>query len=63
MLSLESTGSRLYRLASFALHQEPFLTLDQVLRKLESVGEADVAAAAAFFHPQSQLLLKLGPSA
>ena len=63
MLSLESTGARMYRLASFALHQEPFLTLDQVLRKLEEVGEAEAAEAAAFFHPGGQLLLKLGPSA
>jgi predicted Zn-dependent peptidase len=63
MLSLESTGSRLYRLASFALHQEEFLTLDQLLRTLEGVGEADVAAAAAFFNPTRHLLLKLGPSA
>jgi predicted Zn-dependent peptidase len=62
MLSLESTGSRLYRLASFALHQEDFLTLDQVLRKLESVGEAEVAQAAAYSNPENQLLLKLGPT-
>lgn len=64
MLSLESTGSRLYRLASFALHREPFLTLDEVLRKLEEVDMAAVKEAAAeFFQPQRLLLFKLGPEA
>ncbi len=62
MLSLESTGSRLYRLASFALHQEPFLTLDEVLKELEGVGMATVSEAAGeFFHPDGLLLFKLGP--
>ena len=31
MLSLESTGARLYRLAGFALYEEPYLDLDQLL--------------------------------
>jgi predicted Zn-dependent peptidase len=64
MLSLESTGSRLYRLASFALHNEPFLTLDQVLKKLERVTSQQVSEAAKdFFDPKGLLLLSLGPSA
>ncbi len=63
MLSLESTGSRLYRLASFALHNEPFLTLDQVLKKLDSVTAEEVAEAAReFFDPDGLLLLTLGPT-
>ena len=62
MLSLESTGSRLYRLASFALHEEPFLSLDEVLKKLDDVGPEDIAEAATFFDPQRLLLLKLGPA-
>jgi len=63
MLSLESTGSRLYRLAGFALHEEPFLTLDEVLNKLDAVTSQEVAEAAAnFFDPQRLLLLSLGPS-
>lgn len=61
MLSLESTGARLYRLASFALHEEPFLSLDQLLKKLDGVGPDDVAAVAEFFDPERLLLLKLGP--
>jgi len=61
MLSLESTGARLYRLAGFALHEEAFLSLDQVLKKLDGVSPEDVAAAAEFFDPERLLLLSLGP--
>jgi predicted Zn-dependent peptidase len=62
MLSLESTGARLYRLASFALHGEAFLSLDQLLKKLDGVDADDVAAAADYFDPERLLLLKLGPN-
>jgi predicted Zn-dependent peptidase len=62
MLSLESPGARLYRLAGFALHQEPFTTLDELLSRIDRVTEADVAQAAAeFFNPDRQCLLRLGP--
>ena len=62
MLSLESTGARLYRLASFALHGEDFLSLDQLLKKVDGVDADDVVAAAEYFDPERQLLLKLGPN-
>ena len=63
MLSLESTGSRLYRLATFALHNEPFLTLDQVLKKLDGVTSQEVSEAAReFFDPDGLFLLTLGPT-
>ena len=63
MLSLESTGARLYRLAGFALHEEPFLSLDQVLKRLDSVTPEDVAQAAKnHLDPEKLLLLSLGPS-
>lgn len=63
MLSLESTGARLYRLASFALHQEPYLTLDEVLRKLDEVRMEEVEEVAHdFLNPERLLLLSLGPS-
>ncbi len=62
MLSLESPGTRLYRLAGFALHQEPFTTLDELLSRIDRVTEAEVAECAArFFHPDRQCLLRLGP--
>jgi predicted Zn-dependent peptidase len=62
MLSLESTGARLYRLATFALHEEPFTTLDQLLGKIDGVTETEVAKIAGeFFSPASQFLFRLGP--
>ncbi len=62
MLALESPGARLYRLAGFALHGEPFATLDELLARIDRVSEAEIArAAAGFFHPDRQCLLRLGP--
>jgi len=62
ILSLESTSARLYRLAGFALHDEPYLTLEEVLRRIDEV-EVDEARslAAEFFHPDTAFLLALGP--
>jgi len=63
MLSLESTGARLFRLARSALHEEPFITLDEILRVLDEVDVASVAEVAAeFFHPDSFLQVTLGPN-
>ncbi len=62
MLSLESTGARLYRLAGFALYEEAFLDLDALLARIDAVTAEEVAAAAAtFYDPERQLLLRLGP--
>jgi predicted Zn-dependent peptidase len=62
MLSLESTGSRLYRLASFMLNNEPFLTLDESLARIEAVTLEEVREVAAeFYDPEGLFLLKLGP--
>jgi predicted Zn-dependent peptidase len=62
MLSLESTGARLYRLTGFALHDEPFLGLDDILARLDAVTPEDVAGLAArYFNPDRQLVLRLGP--
>lgn len=62
MLSLESTGSRLYRLASFALHDEPFLGLDGLLAKIDAVTADDVVRVASeYFEPEAHLVLRLGP--
>jgi predicted Zn-dependent peptidase len=64
MLSLESTGARLYRLAGFALHGEPFTTLDEILARLDAVAAEDVAdVARRHFSPDGLFLLRLGPGA
>jgi predicted Zn-dependent peptidase len=64
MLSLESPGARLFRLASFALHGEPYATLDDLLGKIDgvTVEQAEVVAGE-FFSPEGQYVLRLGPGA
>lgn len=63
MLSLESTGARLHRLVSFALHEEPFLGLDGLLTKIDGVSEDDVRRVAGrYLDPEDHLELRLGPN-
>jgi predicted Zn-dependent peptidase len=62
MLALESTSSRLYRLASFLLHDEPYETLDESLARIDAVTIADVQAVAKeFYDPGDLFALELGP--
>ena len=62
MLSLESTSSRLYRLAGFALYDQPHRTLDELLDLIEAVTPDEVQAAAArYFDPDAQVVTRLGP--
>ncbi|GMV06670.1 MAG: putative zinc protease [Gemmatimonadota bacterium] len=62
MLSLESTSARLYRLTAFALYDEPFAGLDDVLARVDAVtGEEVQELAGRFMHPAGQLVLRLGP--
>jgi predicted Zn-dependent peptidase len=63
MLSLESTGARLHRLTAFALHDEPFLGLDDLLGRLDAVTDEEVSVLAGrYFDPTRQLITRLGPS-
>ncbi len=63
MLSLETTGARLHRLASFALHDEDFRDLNEVLRRIDAVTEQDVLSVAErYFDPSALLELRLGPT-
>jgi predicted Zn-dependent peptidase len=62
MLSLESTGARLHRLASFALHEEPFRGLDDVLALIDAVSEDDIRRVGQrYYDPAVHLELRLGP--
>jgi predicted Zn-dependent peptidase len=62
VLSLESSGARLQRLAGLALYQEPFLTMDEITARIDAITLDDLAAIAAeYFDPDRQLLLRLGP--
>ncbi|HUH12017.1 MAG TPA: pitrilysin family protein [Longimicrobiales bacterium] len=62
VLSLESTGARLHRLAGYALYEEPYLTLDELTARVDAVSGDEVAeVAAGFLDPARQTLVRLGP--
>ncbi|HEX9109050.1 MAG TPA: pitrilysin family protein, partial [Longimicrobiales bacterium] len=64
VLALESTGSRLQRLAGCALYDEPYLGLDTLVARVDAVTRDEVAALAAeYFDPDRQVVLRLGPGA
>ena len=61
MLSLESPGARMGRLAGFVLHADEYRPLDQMLAEIDAVGRDEVASVAAeFFAPERQTVLRLG---
>ena len=62
MLSLESPGARLHRLAGFALHDEPFISLDELPGLIDGVSRCDIVRVAGeVFDPDHQYALCLGP--
>ena len=62
MLALESTTSRMYRLATHVLQDEPYRPLDEVLRLVDSVTrEESMALAAEFLAPERMTTVRLGP--
>ena len=62
MLSLESPSARMYRLAGFPVHGEPYVSLDQVLAMVAELTADEIAAVATeFFAPERQTVVWLGP--
>ena len=62
MLSLESPSARMYRLAAFPVHGEPYQSLDQVLATVAGLRDEEMASVAAeFFAPERQTVVWLGP--
>ena len=62
MLSLESPGARMGRLAGFVLHGDAYRPLDVMLAEIDAVTAEDVAAVASeFFAPERQTVMRLGP--
>lgn len=60
-LSMESSSARLHRLAGTALYGEPFRSLEEVVARVDEVTLDEVAElAAAYYHPDAQLLVTLG---
>ena len=61
-LSLESVTSRMYRCAGVELYGEPYRTLDEMLALIDGVTSEEIAAVArAFFAPERQTVVSLGP--
>jgi predicted Zn-dependent peptidase len=64
MLSLESPGSRMSRLAGFTLSGDRYRPLDELLAEIDAVTAEDIAGVAAeFFAPERQTIMRLGPAA
>ncbi|HEX6064911.1 MAG TPA: pitrilysin family protein [Longimicrobiales bacterium] len=62
VLSLEGSGSRLQRLAGTALYDEPYLSLEELMQRVEAVTHDDILALAdEYFDPDKQVVLRLGP--
>ena len=62
MLSLESPGARMGRLAGFTLNDDRYRPLDEMLAEIDAVTSEDVAAVAGeFFAPERQTIVRLGP--
>lgn len=63
VLSMESSGARLSRLAGTELYDEPFRSVEEVLALVDVVTQDDVAAlAATYYDPDRQVVLRLGPA-
>jgi predicted Zn-dependent peptidase len=61
MLSLESPSARMYRLAGFQVHGEPYQSLDQMLAAVAGLTEEEMAGVAQeFFAPERQTVVWLG---
>lgn len=62
ILSLESTASRLQRLAGVALYGEPYLTLDELCARVDAVtGEEVAELCREYYAPERQVVARLGP--
>jgi predicted Zn-dependent peptidase len=63
VLALESSSSRLHRLAGTALYGEEFLPMEEVMRRVDAVSLEDVKTLAEeFFQPDAQVVMRLGPA-
>ena len=63
VLSLESPGARMQRLAGFVLHDDRYRSLSEMLVDIDAVTSEQVAAVAAEFFPaERQAVVRLGPA-
>ncbi|HTC24636.1 MAG TPA: insulinase family protein, partial [Gemmatimonadales bacterium] len=63
VLSLESPGARMQRLAGFVLHDDHYRSLEEMLADIDAVTPEQVRAVAGeFFGPERQAVVRLGPA-
>jgi predicted Zn-dependent peptidase len=62
LLGLESTASRMQRLAGVMLYRERYMTVDELAERIESITVDEIHEAAAFFHPDRVAVLELRPA-
>ncbi len=64
MLSLESPGARMGRLAGFTLHDDRYRPLDELLAEIDAVSVDEVGQVAGEYFPSArQTVVRLGPAA
>ena len=62
VLGLESTTTRMFRLANFELNDEPYQPIDDVIRKVQDVTKEDLAQVARLvLDPDHMYVVSLGP--
>jgi predicted Zn-dependent peptidase len=62
MLSLESPGARMARLAGFTLYDDRYRPLDEMLAEIDGITSDEIGRVAGeFFAPERQTVLRLGP--
>jgi predicted Zn-dependent peptidase len=62
LLSLESPGARMNRLAGTVLHDEPFRPLDEIARRIDAVTGEQIRAACECLEPDGLAVLELAPA-
>jgi predicted Zn-dependent peptidase len=62
VLALESPGSRMHRLASLALTDEPYRSLDEIMARIDGITVEDAARAAELYEPGRLAILELSPA-
>ena len=63
LLGLESTGTRMFRLANFEVNNEPYLPIDEVIGKVQSVGAEEIRnVAEIILSPERLYCVSLGPN-
>jgi len=62
LLALESPSSRMHRLASTALSDEPYRPLDEISRRIDALTREQIAEACRLLRPETLAVLELVPA-